>query len=416
MAFRYLIAIIFLSMNIFSMTTLGKFQQECTVAINRLVNVSKKYYYADSYNNLDIVTKISTETNGEGIDQLKTLHDFIGTTIESNVSITRKLKIFEGHFQKTLGEAILPGVLHLDLMTMAASTLPQRLNMGIFSSGSGLELIEASKVKFNEGIFPGDEIFLKVELKDVDLEKGQLTFQGKIVSANKEKTHSTATFILGRGNDYLERQRQGMLDSAKFMITEEVNYLWQALNYNLRTVNMKTYLEHKEVLKFLPHRAPFLFVDRVQGINSVVTNPEEFSVIAEYKVRDGQLLRRAEDGKKYFYEALQIESMAQSAAFLLREMMETPSTPRFLLGSISKFESFLPIPRGSKLKIISRLKKMRKMPAQENSKGELLDTYMVVLEGNILLENNKLASVATINSLVQVPQGQISDEILKLYK
>jgi 3-hydroxyacyl-[acyl-carrier-protein] dehydratase len=132
-------------------------------------------------------------------------------------------------------------------------------------------------------------------------------------------------------------------------------------------------LNEQQVLEFLPHRAPFLFIDTVSEVRipeGVKDNKDATTrdlvgthVIANFKVRnDLEILKGHFPGNPIMPGVVQVEMMAQSSAFVSLAMSGlTPDSARvetLLLGVESaKFRK--PILPEAQLEIHARMDKCR---------------------------------------------------------
>ena len=136
--------------------------------------------------------------------------------------------------------------------------------------------------------------------------------------------------------------------------------------------------EKKDVLSFLPHRDPFLFVDSIESVEfpnpiwaNEKRNPEAKEllggcVIGHYfLVPEHPILKGHFPGRPIFPGVLQIECMAQVSSFLTCEMnknipLEKLKIEVALLGADkARFRS--PVLPGDQLKIKSKLVKVRSL-------------------------------------------------------
>lgn len=160
-------------------------------------------------------------------------------------------------------------------------------------------------------------------------------------------------------------------------------------------------LEYDEVLNFLPHRNPFLFIDRV----SQITFPGEESfvgvpaakdlvggkVVAHFDVRaDLKILEGHFPGNPILPGVVQTEMMAQASCFLNVKCVEPGKMLKGLkidvaLLGIDRARYRKPITPGMKLTILSELKKVR---------GPFLNYSCSIID-----ENNELISEADILAL-----------------
>jgi 3-hydroxyacyl-[acyl-carrier-protein] dehydratase len=132
-------------------------------------------------------------------------------------------------------------------------------------------------------------------------------------------------------------------------------------------------LNEQEVLDFLPHRAPFLFIDTVsevripdsiKGKTDITTRDLVGThVIANFKVRDDlEILKGHFPGNPIMPGVVQIEMMAQSSAFVSLAMSglnsDSVRVETLLLGVESaKFRK--PVLPGAELEIHAHIDKCR---------------------------------------------------------
>lgn len=128
-----------------------------------------------------------------------------------------------------------------------------------------------------------------------------------------------------------------------------------------------------EVKKFLPHRAPFLFIDSIQEVIvtdlfKTIESPDSkdligTKVIAHFEVReDLEILKGHFPGNPILPGVVQIEMMAQAAAFVsipLKEFSKEDLNVETLLVSVEKSKFRKPITPGMKLEIHTTMLKNR---------------------------------------------------------
>lgn len=127
----------------------------------------------------------------------------------------------------------------------------------------------------------------------------------------------------------------------------------------------------EQVLDFLPHRAPFLFIDTVESVTLPSDLPEEptgkdligTEVVAHFEVKeDLEILKGHFPGNPILPGVIQTEMMAQSAAFasigMRKKGQEDYGVETLLLGvETCKFRK--PILPGMKLRICGKMTKCR---------------------------------------------------------
>ena len=130
---------------------------------------------------------------------------------------------------------------------------------------------------------------------------------------------------------------------------------------------------HEEVLNFLPHRPPFLFIDTVE---SVTVDPEVLKkdeitskdlvgseVVAHFEIKeDLEILKGHFPGNPILPGVVQIEMMAQSSAFVsiaFNKMEKVGVKVETLLLGVESTRFRKPLLPGMKLKIHATMEKCR---------------------------------------------------------
>lgn len=130
---------------------------------------------------------------------------------------------------------------------------------------------------------------------------------------------------------------------------------------------------HEEVLNFLPHRPPFLFIDTVQQVDvdpevlkkETITSKDLIGskVIAHFEIReDLEILKGHFPGNPILPGVVQIEMMAQSSAFVsiaFNKMKKEGVKVETLLLGVESTRFRKPILPGMKLEIHAVMERCR---------------------------------------------------------
>lgn len=159
-------------------------------------------------------------------------------------------------------------------------------------------------------------------------------------------------------------------------------------------------LNKEQVLGFLPHRDPFLFVDSIKEIDTSACEAEEIKqpkdlvgakVVAEFEIRDDlEILKGHFPGNPILPGVVQVEMMAQASAFLSVPLIGTDisdSNVETLLLSVDKAKFRKPLLPGMKLEITAQISKVRGL--------------MASYEGEIFADGNKIAE-ATLMAKIDI--------------
>ena len=198
---------------------------------------------------------------------------------------------FAGHFP---GQPVLPGVLQTASMVQAS----QILFDAMFPGDGDVVLLGLKRVKFRTPVVPGMMLKIECELKGEN-EDGSVEFMVKN-TCEDGKPASSGSVTLGRRTDWY----------TSYDMTGS-NPVSDA------TAGMETYLDSVAVMKVLPHRYPFLFIDRAYGLDDPAN-------VIGYKNVTGSEMFVAATEQSEFAGFLQIESGAQlgCAALLNQPAMQ----------------------------------------------------------------------------------------------
>ncbi len=109
----------------------------------------------------------------------------------------------------------------------------------------------------------------------------------------------------------------------------------------------------KEIMKFVPHRYPFLLIDRVTGF----TANETVTTLKNVTINEAQFQGHF-PGEPVFPGVLMIENMAQSACFLLSKSAgELDESKVYYLGTVNKVKFRKPVVPGDQMETTVELVK-----------------------------------------------------------
>ena len=116
---------------------------------------------------------------------------------------------------------------------------------------------------------------------------------------------------------------------------------------------MSTVYDAKDILEILPHRHPFLLVDRI-----VECNDKDWIVGIKNVAGNEPCFQGHFPGMPVFPGVLQLEAMAQTAGILLNKVLGSEGKVSFYLG-VDKAKFRRMVVPGDQLRIEIRLLKMR---------------------------------------------------------
>ncbi len=111
----------------------------------------------------------------------------------------------------------------------------------------------------------------------------------------------------------------------------------------------------KEIMKFVPHRYPFLLIDRVVDFTAVNVDAEGSVVEGSVTTLKNVTINEAQfqghfPGEPVFPGVLMIENMAQSACFLLSKSAgELDESKVYYLGTVNKVKFRKPVVPGDQM-------------------------------------------------------------------
>ena len=158
-------------------------------------------------------------------------------------------------------------------------------------------------------------------------------------------------------------------------------------------------MDKKQVVEFLPHRDPFLFIDSVPEVDtSGCESQTEFKeakdlvgakVTAQFEIKDElEILKGHFPGNPILPGVVQVEMMAQASAFLSVPLVGTDMANydvETLLLAVDKAKFRKPLVPGMKLEIQAHLTKVR--------------ARMASYEGLITCDGNKIAEAVIMASV-----------------
>ncbi|MGA3161362.1 MAG: 3-hydroxyacyl-ACP dehydratase FabZ [Terracidiphilus sp.] len=132
-------------------------------------------------------------------------------------------------------------------------------------------------------------------------------------------------------------------------------------------------IEREEIEKIIPHRAPFLWIDRVEELEPGVRCVAWLTVDAGNPIFAGHF-----PGRPILPGVLIIEAVAQTAAVMMGSATPAETMGTALLAAVNRFKFFKPVAPGTALRI-------------ETTKLTQAGT-MACIEGTVSLLGEKVAS------------------------
>jgi 3-hydroxyacyl-[acyl-carrier-protein] dehydratase len=108
-------------------------------------------------------------------------------------------------------------------------------------------------------------------------------------------------------------------------------------------------MERNEIEKIIPHRAPFLWIDRVEELEPGVRCVARLTVDAENPIFQGHF-----PGRPILPGVLMIEAVAQTAAVMMGATGSAAADATMdsaLLAAVHRFKFFKPVAPGAELRI-----------------------------------------------------------------
>jgi 3-hydroxyacyl-[acyl-carrier-protein] dehydratase len=105
-------------------------------------------------------------------------------------------------------------------------------------------------------------------------------------------------------------------------------------------------IERNEIEKIIPHRAPFLWIDRVEELEPGIRCVAWLTVDPENPVFAGHF-----PGRPILPGVLMIEAVAQTAAVMMGAATPETAMESALLAAVNRFKFFKPVTPGTELRI-----------------------------------------------------------------
>ncbi len=144
-----------------------------------------------------------------------------------------------------------------------------------------------------------------------------------------------------------------------------------------RQPNNKELIDIEEILKFLPHRYPFLLVDRVLEIE----RGKSITAIKNVTYNEPYFQGHFPE-KKIMPGVLVVEAVAQAGGILLYHSVPEPETKFFLLSKIDNTKFRKPVVPGDQLKLRVEIIKLKSKFC--HARGTAWVDDEVVAEGEII--------------------------------
>ena len=116
----------------------------------------------------------------------------------------------------------------------------------------------------------------------------------------------------------------------------------------------KTKFEISDIIKILPHRYPFILIDRIE-----IIKPGESLIALKNVTINEPFFQGHFPGQPVMPGVLSLEIMAQAGSFLMLSQVEDPMSTNMFFSSVEKAKFRKPIVPGDQLTIYMRLIKKK---------------------------------------------------------
>ena len=116
----------------------------------------------------------------------------------------------------------------------------------------------------------------------------------------------------------------------------------------------QTKFDINDIIKILPHRYPFILIDRIE-----ITNPGKQLVALKNLTINEPFFQGHFPGQPLMPGVLSLEIMAQAGSFLMLSQVENPLSANMFFSSVEKAKFRKPIVPGDQLIIYMRLVKKK---------------------------------------------------------
>ena len=206
-----------------------------------------------------------------------------------------------------------------------------------------------------------DKIISKLPIsKESLIESGTLINDTKLRFYNEPVRHKLLDLIgdlslLGVPiKGHIIAARSGHHANVEFVKKISKSYFKKGLDYKMSTKKEKISFDIKEVLNILPHRYPFLLIDRVDNLNPGVEVDALKNVTVNEPFFQGHF-----SGQPVMPGVLLIESMAQAGGFLVLNSIPNPETKLIYISGIDNTRFKKVVVPGDQLNIKAKLLKFK---------------------------------------------------------
>jgi len=234
------------------------------------------------------------------------------------------------------------------------------LDLGIIKGGSLDNSLVFSDTTLNDKQVGQIEASLNINKDDISISSGDLINDTELRFYNEPVRHKLLDLIgdlslIGLPiKGHVIAARSGHHANVEFAKKISKSYFKKGVNHKMTTNNEKISFDIKEVLNILPHRYPFLLIDRIENLNP----GKEVDALKNVTINE-PFFQGHFPGQPVMPGVLLIESMAQAGGFLVLNSIPNPESKLIYISGIDDTRFKQIVVPGDQLAIKAKLLKFK---------------------------------------------------------